>query len=86
MTTHLFKPGGCMRIGYCWYVCLSVCLPLRKLITSGVIWCDHRLYTPYGCGTHCNIIPLVDTVIIDTQGDNNSNVTNDSKSTTTTDY
>ena len=37
----------------------------------------------------CNIIvPLVDTVIIDTQCDNNSNVTTDSKSTTitTTDY
>ena len=35
----------------------------------------------------CNIIvPVIDTVIIETQGDNNSEVTNDSKSTTTTDY
>ena len=29
---------GCLHVGMC--VCLSVCLPLRELITSGVIWCD----------------------------------------------
>ena len=27
---------GCRYVS----VCLSVCLPLRALITSGVIWCD----------------------------------------------
>ena len=24
----------------CWYVCLSVCPPLKPLITSGGMWCD----------------------------------------------
>ena len=23
-----------------WYVCVSVCLPLKTLITSGMIWCN----------------------------------------------
>ena len=23
-----------------WYACVSVCPPLRALMTSGVIWCD----------------------------------------------
>ena len=34
----------------CWYVCLSVCLLLRALITKGVIWCgiSHvRLVKPF---------------------------------------
>ena len=48
---QIFKPGmrglrlrtpGFLKLLWFthWYVCVSVCLPPRPLITSGVIWCD----------------------------------------------
>ena len=53
--TWIFKPGKHLEISLVGEVRMhvNVCLLLRLLITSGVLWCDNKYYSFYGSCSQC---------------------------------